>query len=85
MWIEDLWIKSKFGGRNGGAGGVQDQLFQRKLKALKGKMKTWNKEEFGNIFMEKRKLEERMELIQQKIIWEGRIEALSKEEGSIIT
>ena len=31
--------------------------FQQNLKALKSKIKKWNKEEFGNIFQEKHRLE----------------------------
>lgn len=61
------------------------QRFQRKLKAHKIRIKTWNKEEFGNIFADKRKLEEKMELIQLQIIQRGRIEALTEEEGRIVT
>ena len=31
--------------------------FQQNLKGLKSKIKMWNKEEFGNIFHEKRRME----------------------------
>eukprot|EP00253_Pinus_taeda_P022996 PITA_22996 len=55
-----------------------------KLKEIKGKIKKWNKEEFGNIMEEKQKLEKEMEDIQQRIILEGRDEERSKEEGRII-
>eukprot|EP00253_Pinus_taeda_P005568 PITA_05568 len=56
-----------------------------KLKEIKGKIKKWNKEEFGNIMEEKQKLEKEMEEIQQKIILEGRDEERSNEEGRIIS
>ena len=59
--------------------------FQLKLKELKGKIKKWNKEEFGNIPEEKHKLEKEMEEIQQRIITEGRTEERCKEEGVIIS
>ena len=44
--------------------------FQLKLKELKGKIKKWNKEEFGNILEDKQKLEGEMADLQQKIILE---------------
>ena len=31
--------------------------FQQKLKALKYRIKKWNREEFGNILMDKRTIE----------------------------
>ena len=40
--------------------------FQQKLKALKAKIRMWNKEEFGNIFQDKKKLIQDIDLIQQK-------------------
>lgn len=61
------------------------QTFQLKLKELKGKIKKCNKEEFGNIIMEKQRLEKKMEEIQQKIITEGRNEERSREEGILIS
>lgn len=61
FWLTDLefiskvktwWQESKTGveGRN------KMHTFQIRLKDLKGKIKKWNKEEFGNIKKEKRKL-----------------------------
>ena len=38
--------------------------FQQNLKGLKAKIKKWNKEEFENIFLEKRWLEVRLQEIQ---------------------
>eukprot|EP00253_Pinus_taeda_P029331 PITA_29331 len=58
--------------------------FQLKLKELKGKIKRWNKEEFGNILEDKQKLEEEMVDIQQKIILEGRTEESIYKEGVIL-
>eukprot|EP00253_Pinus_taeda_P033060 PITA_33060 len=58
--------------------------FQLKLKEVKGKIKKWNKEEFGNILEEKQKLEREMESLQQKIITEGRTEESIREEGIIL-
>ena len=40
--------------------------FQQKLKPLKAKTRTWNKEEFGNIFTDKKRLIQDIELLQQK-------------------
>ena len=40
--------------------------FQQKLKALKAKIRTWNKEEFGNIFEDKKKLLLELDLINRR-------------------
>ena len=37
-------------------GGTRMYNFQQKLKALKAKIRTWNKEEFGNIFADKKRI-----------------------------
>lgn len=39
-------------------------VFQQKLKYIKERLKTWNKESFGNIMLEKHKLEKQLEEIQ---------------------
>ena len=39
--------------------------FQYKIKYIKGKIKKWNKEEFGNIFKEKSLLEGNLECLQK--------------------
>lgn len=57
------------------------RYFLKFLKILKGHIKNWNKEEFKNIFQTKQPLEEQMEHIQQRIILEGIIQQLIKEEG----
>ena len=45
--------------------------FQQKLKALKARIRTWNKKDFGNIFQDKKSLTERLEEIQRKGMEEG--------------
>ena len=40
--------------------------FQQKLKALKANIRTWNKEDFGNIFADKKRLIQDVDLLQQK-------------------
>ena len=39
--------------------------FQQNLKGLKAKIKKWNKEEFGNIFLEKKRLEFCLQVIKE--------------------
>ena len=41
--------------------------FQQKLKKLKAKIHTWNKEEFGDRFQDKKLLKVKLEELQ----WEG--------------
>lgn len=78
--VKTWWQESKMGakGRN------KMHTFQIRLKDIKGKIKKWNREEFGNIQKEKGKLQTRMEGIQQQIIEGGRSEELAEEEGRII-
>ena len=40
--------------------------FQQKLKALKSRICTWNKEDFGNIFQDKKRLMSQLEVIQRR-------------------
>ena len=54
--------------------------FQQNLKVLKSKIKKWNKEEFRNIFREKRHLEIHLHEIQTKGINEGYSQTLIEEE-----
>ena len=75
---EEWWTQSTVQGKG------RMHTFQLKLKELKGRIKKWNKEEFGNIMEEKQKLEKDMEALRQQIIMEGRTEESSKEEGIII-
>jgi predicted Rossmann fold nucleotide-binding protein DprA/Smf involved in DNA uptake len=46
--------------------GMKMFQFQQRLKHVRWCIRKWNKEVFGNIFEEKRKLEQEMEEIQQK-------------------
>eukprot|EP00253_Pinus_taeda_P017956 PITA_17956 len=48
--------------------------FQQKLKSLKQVLKNWNHTQFDNIFEHRKKLEQQMCTLQQKIIMEGRTE-----------
>eukprot|EP00253_Pinus_taeda_P004365 PITA_04365 len=76
--VEDWWGNCTSQGR------CRMHTFQLKLKSLKGQIKRWNKEEFGNILEDKQKLEKEMEDIQQKIILEGRTEESINKEGAIL-
>ena len=49
-------------------------ILQQKLNLLKVKLKKWNKETFGNIFIAKNNLEKEMEQIQQDMIQKGHFE-----------
>ena len=44
-------------------GGTRMYSFQQKLKALKAKIHTWNKEDFGNIFEDKKRIVKEMTTI----------------------
>ena len=54
--------------------------FQQKLKWVKEHIKDWNHNIFGNIFVEKRTLEQQMKDVQQEIITSGRSEPLAAKE-----
>eukprot|EP00253_Pinus_taeda_P024057 PITA_24057 len=54
--------------------------FQKKLKFLKGEIKKWNKDTFGNIFKEKESVLQELKSIQQRLILEGRTEELAHKE-----
>ena len=51
--MDDLW-------------GTRMYRFQQKLKVLKAKIRTWNKEDFGNIFEDKKGIIQEMTAIQWK-------------------
>jgi len=51
---------------------------------MKTKLKNWNKEVFGNIFKEKKMLEQSMEEIQQHIINYGLTDQMKEDERSSI-
>ena len=54
--------------------GIAMYHFQQKLKTLKAKIHTWNKEEFGNIFEDKKRLTSELELLSQNGMVDGRDE-----------
>ena len=47
-------------------GGTRMYNFQQKIKTLKAKILTWNKEDFGNIFSDKKRLIQDIDLLQKK-------------------
>jgi hypothetical protein len=49
-------------------------MFQKNLKYIKDCIKKWNRESFGNITEEKRRLEQQLEEIQAKTMMEGYME-----------
>ena len=57
--------------------------FQQKLKALKAKIRTWNKEEFGNIFEDKKRLIADLERLNQKGMNDGWDADMQKEEKEL--
>jgi len=57
--------------------------FQQKLKHLKGAIKKWNHNTFGNIFKAQAMLSAEMKRIQQTIITARRTEELTKQEQDI--
>ncbi len=59
--------------------------FQQKLKNLKQVLKVWNRTQFGNIFENKKKLEQQMCSLQQTIILEGRTEEHAHQEQILWT
>lgn len=77
--VEEWWTRIRQKGKG------KMHISQLQLKELKGKIKKWNKDEFGNIMVETQKLEKEMEEIPKKIITEGRDEERSKEEGIIMS
>lgn len=54
--------------------------FQQRLKTLKNKLKLWNKEEFGNIFEDKTRIEAQLAQLRETIFNSGYTEQLMKEE-----
>ena len=56
--------------------------FQQKLKALKAKIRTWNGEEIGNIFEDKKQLMMELDLINRKGMetrWNEEMKKIEKE------
>eukprot|EP00253_Pinus_taeda_P035515 PITA_35515 len=75
---EEWWRMSEQRGKN------RMHTFQLKLKEMKNKIKKWNKEEFGKIMEDKKRLEQRMEDLQQMDIMEGIEEERKQEEGRVL-
>lgn len=59
--------------------------FQQKLKYLKQVLKSWNRTQFGNIFDQRKALEQQMNTLQQCIISEGRTEDYALQEQALLT
>ena len=59
--------------------------FQQKLKTLKAKIHTWNREEFGNIFEDKKKLLSELDLINRKYMEEGWDEDMKVKEKDLMS
>ena len=59
-------------------------VFQQKLKYMKEHIKTWNKESFGHITLEKQKLEQQLEELQTRTLEEGYLEVEKNEKKTIM-
>ena len=57
--------------------------FQQRLKHLKGKIKSWNKNSFGNIFEEKQRVEEKLQRLQEEVMHKGYTEEMKLEEEKL--
>ena len=58
--------------------------FQWKLNLLKGHIKKWNKESFGNILQEKQSLENKIKQNQSQVINSGYLEELRIQEKLLL-
>ena len=58
--------------------------FQQKMKQLKAKIRTWNKEEFGVIFQDKKLLKIKLEDLQREGMDIGYSDDLKQKEQSIL-
>jgi hypothetical protein len=54
--------------------------FQQRLKKFKHQLRQWNKEAFGNIFQDKKSLEQKLEDIQKRNIQTGHIDSQQQQE-----
>eukprot|EP00253_Pinus_taeda_P030821 PITA_30821 len=59
-WAEDLQMQ-----------GTRMYLLHKRLKHIKLQLKEWNKKNFGNIFVEKKDVENKMQVLNQALIMEG--------------
>ena len=64
--------------------GYRMYQFQQKLKSLKARICTWNREDFGNIFQEKKKLIEDIKLIHRRGMEEGWDDELREQEKDLM-
>ena len=59
--------------------------FQQKLKALKAKIHTWNREEFGNIFEDKKNMLNELDLINKQGMEVGWDEGMKVKEKDLMS
>jgi len=82
-WFEDPNFKSKvkeWWAESTSQRGNCMYRFQQRLKSLKNKLKIWNREEFGNIFEDKSRLESQLQKVTEEVFKSGYNEQLLKEE-----
>ena len=60
------------------------EQFQQKLIKLKAKIRTWNKEEFEDIFQDKNLLKVKLEELQQEGMDNGYSDDLKQREHNIL-
>ena len=58
--------------------------FQQKLKSLNSKIRKWNREEFRNIFKDKKQLLMEMDLINRQGMESGWSEEMKKRERDLM-
>ena len=63
--------------------GTAMYYFQQKLKMLKSKIRTWNKEEFGYIFEDKKRLIFELDQLSQKGMTNGWDEDMQEKEKDL--
>ncbi|XP_057859032.2 uncharacterized protein LOC131067882 [Cryptomeria japonica] len=74
MWLRDQSLRELINGWWSGAlevSGTKTFVFVKKLQFIKSKLKEWNRVKFGNIFANKRDLEDRFASLQEDIIQMG--------------
>ncbi|XP_057851793.2 uncharacterized protein LOC131061978 [Cryptomeria japonica] len=74
MWLRDQSLRELINGWWLGApevSGTKAFVFVKKLQFIKSKLKEWNRVKFGNIFANKRDLEDRLASLQEDIIQLG--------------
>ena len=65
--------------------GTRMYNFQQKLKALKANICTWNKEDFGNIFSDKKRLIQDIDFLQKKGMDLGWDVGMKEKEKELLT